>query len=186
MLLVNHRDMVFRAARTRGPSIIDLDLNETWERVQIHGAPVAHYVGEGTHGTEKLREEIEAENEGVEIPFPVRWLGQPSKAKARFKERAIAPSSVAFAVSGEGLFNVLSKNGLRLLGRRYEVEIFEEIGSDVLCGRCNVWGHIEAHCARDVRYALCAGEHRSDKHECLAEGCSVGKDRARTRCGQVS
>ena len=39
-------------------------------------------------------------------------------------------SSVAFAVVGEAVFNRLRKCGRRLLGRRYDVEVFEEIRSD--------------------------------------------------------
>ena len=50
---------------------------------------VARYVG--TFGTEKLREELKAENEGVKIPFAVRRLGRPSDVKAvSRKEQSIS------------------------------------------------------------------------------------------------
>ena len=126
---------IVRAACSLDPGIIDLEANQAWKRVKAHAVPVARYVGKGTFGTEKLREELEAGNEGVKISFLTRWLGQPSKAKARFKEGTIVASSVTSAVAGETVFNRLCKCGLRLLGRRHDFEVFEEIRPDVRCGR---------------------------------------------------
>ena len=57
-------------------------------------------MGRGTVGIEPLRGELEAENEGVKIPFAVRWQGRPSDARA-FKEGRIAAPSVTFAIVGE-------------------------------------------------------------------------------------
>ena len=37
----------------------------------------------GTFSTEKLREEIIAGNEGVDIPMSMRWIGRPTDIKAR-------------------------------------------------------------------------------------------------------
>ena len=42
------------------------------------------YLGKGTFGTEKLREELEAENEGLNILFAIRWLGRAPDVKARY------------------------------------------------------------------------------------------------------
>ena len=61
------------------------------------------------------------------MSFAVRWLARPSDVKARFKEGAILASLVAFAFVGEAVFSRLRKSGLRLLGGRYDVEVFEEI-----------------------------------------------------------
>ena len=82
------------------------------------GVPVARCVGKGAFGTEKLWEELETENEGVKIPFAVRWLGQPSDFKSRFKEETIVASPVTSVAAGEETFNHLRNNGQRLLGRR--------------------------------------------------------------------
>lgn len=51
-----------------------------------------------THGAEKLREEREAENEGMVIPLAIRWLGHLSDIKTRATKRLITASSVTFAV----------------------------------------------------------------------------------------
>jgi hypothetical protein len=48
--------------------------------------PVTRYVGRGSIDTEKLREELEAQNDGMKIPAAVRWLGRASDVKARFSE----------------------------------------------------------------------------------------------------
>ena len=77
-------------------------------------------------------------------------VGRPSEAKARFKEGTIAASSVTFAVVGEVVFNRLRKSGLWLLGRRYDVGVFEEIRLDAQCGGCSGRVHIEAHGSGDV------------------------------------
>ena len=49
----------------------------------------------------------------------------------------IKASLVTFAVKGEGAFNHLRKSELRLLGRRHEVKVFEEIRPDTPCGPCS-------------------------------------------------
>ena len=54
-------------------------------------------------------------------------------------------SPVTFTVGGEVVLSPLRKSGLRLLGRRYDVEISEEIRPDAQCGRCSGWGQIEVH-----------------------------------------
>lgn len=74
--LLAHMKIILRAALRVNPAVIDITANETWRRVKIHGVPLNKYLGKGTQGLEKPREEIEAENEGVEIPMQIRWHGQ--------------------------------------------------------------------------------------------------------------
>ena len=78
---------------------------------------------------------------------------------------------------GEETFNRLHKSGLRLLGRRYEIEAFEEARPDAMGGRCCGWCLIAAHCSREARCALCVGERRTDQYKYRVEGCLVGKAR---------
>lgn len=78
--------------------------------------PCGPYLGKGTNGTEALREEIEAENDGIKIPSRVWWLSGMPSVKARFKEGSIKPSSVVLAVSDEDTFRLVCKGGLRLQG----------------------------------------------------------------------
>ena len=70
--LLGHRDEVIRAARSADPSVTGLEARTAWWWVKVHGIPVARYVGRGSHGTDLLREELEAENEGVKIPSTIR------------------------------------------------------------------------------------------------------------------
>ena len=124
--LLAHRNTILRAALTVDPTVIDITANETWRRVKIHGVPLNRYLGKGTHGLEKLREEIEAENEGVEIPMQIRWLGRVPDIKQRSAEGAIRGSSVTFVVRGQPMADKIIKSGLRVAGRQYQVEAFVE------------------------------------------------------------
>ena len=86
-------------------------------------------------GLTKFREGFEAEDTGVHIPADIRWLDR-AKVRARFQANKDGPSSVVAAVLGEAAFSRLCKGGARLLGRRYEVDAFEEAGGqDALCGQ---------------------------------------------------
>ena len=86
-------------------------------------------------------------------------------------------SSVVAAVLGEATFGRLCKGGVRLLGRRYEVDAFEEAWRpDAFCSRCSGWKHIAPHClAAAPRCALCAKDRLTTDHRCPAAGCRVGK-----------
>ena len=81
------------------------------------------------------------------------------------------------AVLGEATFGRLCKSGVRPLGRRYEVDAFEEaLRPDAFCSRCSGWKHIGPHCfAAGPRCALCAKDHLTTDHRCPVEGCRVGK-----------
>jgi len=57
--------------------IIDMEGNKSWETLKIHTVTLVRYMGKGTEGLLKMREEIPAENEGVANPAPVRWLSNP-------------------------------------------------------------------------------------------------------------
>ena len=64
-----------------------------------------------------------------------------------------------------------------MLGRRYEVDAFEEVGRlDVFCSRCSGWKHIASHClAAAPKCALCAKDHLTTDHQCPVEGYKMGK-----------
>lgn len=137
------------------------------------GGPV---FGQGSNGTETLREEVEAENEGIKVRSTVRWLSGAPSVKARFKERTIKASSVVLAVADEDTFRLVCRMGLRLQGRVYDTEAYEEVRPDVGCGRCCEWGHIEAQCPRTAaRCGWCAEGHKTSEHSCPAEGCRLGR-----------
>ena len=120
-MLMNYKDIVITAARTVDLGVVDVEVNEVWKRLKVHGIPLARYMGEGTNGTQRLREDIEAENArvGVAIPLAVRWLGKLSEIRERAREGKITASSVTFVVRGEEVAGKLVRNGLRIMGRLY-------------------------------------------------------------------
>ena len=61
-----------------------MEAKKSWWWIKAHAIPVARYLGRGTNGTETLREELEAENEGIRIPSSVRWLSGVPSVKVRF------------------------------------------------------------------------------------------------------
>ena len=130
----------------------------------------------GGGGLRKLREELDAENVGVQVPADIRWLGG-AKVKARFQRKGCGSSSVVAAVLGETVFGWLCRSGVRLPGGRYEVGAFEEERPDALCLRCGEWGHVTPHCdkAKRPKCAICAKEHATRDHRCSVEGCRVGR-----------
>ena len=112
------------------------------------------------------------ENEGVKIPSVIRWLSCAASVKARFNYKIITASSVVFAVSDESVYRSIRRSGVCLQGRRYEVEVYEEVRPDVRCGHCSGWGHVESKCERtNARCGWCAGQHETRDHSCPVEGC---------------
>ena len=61
-------------------------------------------MGKTAGGLRLLREELEAENDGVSIPADIRWLSR-AKAQARFQETRGGTSSVVAAVLGGATFS---------------------------------------------------------------------------------
>jgi hypothetical protein len=98
-----YSDIIITAARTVYRGIVHVAQTETWERLNIHAGPLVRYIGKGTEGLHKIREELEAENEGIAIPTLVRWLEDPRTISERRQTGGIAASSVVFVVKGSRL-----------------------------------------------------------------------------------
>jgi hypothetical protein len=96
---------------------VELDLN--WVKLKIHGVPLARYSSEGV---DKLGREIEAENEGVNIPIAVRWMGYFARLKERRIDEGLQSSSAVIIVKGLEIASNLIKKGLRAVGVWYMVE----------------------------------------------------------------
>jgi hypothetical protein len=177
-MLLQYRDTVIIAARTVDKGIVDVEANESWGRVKVHGVPLERYVGKGTHGLEKFKEEVQAENAGVVIPLAVRWLGSMANIKERWAAGAITSSSVTFAVKGGAVVKKLVKEGVRVCGLRYRVELYLEERPDSQCDKCARWGHIESNCPTGpamVRCNLCAERHRTADHVSEVPSCKAGQ-----------
>jgi len=75
-MLIRYREIVLKAARKVDAGIVDIETNELWERVKMHGVNFDRYMGKKTGGgLEKLRQELQAENEGVVLPLAINWIG---------------------------------------------------------------------------------------------------------------
>ena len=170
--------MVLKAARTVDASISDIASQQKWMWTRIHNMSLTRCMGkEKDGGLRKLREELEAENSGVQIPAEIRWLGG-AKVRARFQEKKEGASSVVAAVLGEATFNHLCRYSVRLLGVKHDVDAYEEVRPNAFCTRCSRWGHIAPHCSSsDPKCFICSGDHEATNHRCPVEGCKVGRGR---------
>lgn len=175
--LLQHRNVVLRAARTVLGDISSIAPQQRWKWIRTHNVPLDRYMG-GGGGLKKLREGLEAENAGVQVPADIRWLSG-AKARARFHREGCGSSSAVAAVLGEEAFGRLCRRGIRLPGGRYEVDAFEEERPDALCLRCGEWGHVTPHCdeAKSPKCAICAKEHATQDHRCSVESCRAGRGR---------
>ena len=174
-MLIKYREIVIKAARKVDTGIVDIETNEIWERVKMHGINFDRYLGKKTGGgLEKLRQELQAENEGVVLPFAISWIGGPKDGQKKKAEGKKA-SSVVFAVKRSKMAEKVLKGGLRAAGVKYDVERFMTAGPDSFCRVCSRWGHVEAKCGALKMPAcmLCAGRHLTKDHKCNVVGCKA-------------
>jgi len=174
-MLIKYREIVIKAARKENPGIVDIETNELWEKVKMHGVNFDRYLGKKTGGgLEKLRSELQAENEGVVLPLAISWIGGPKDVQKKKLEGEKA-SSVVFAVKGSKMAERVLKGGLRAAGVKFDVERFMTAGPDSFCGVCSRWGHVEAKCGALKMPAcmLCAGRHLTKDHKCNVVGCKA-------------
>jgi hypothetical protein len=87
-----------RRVRTVDGRVVDVEQNETLERLGIHAVPLVQYMTKGTEGLQTLREEFEAENKGIAIHSQVRWLANPRIIRESGENRAIARSLEGFVI----------------------------------------------------------------------------------------
>jgi len=174
-MLIRYREIVIKAARKVDAGIVDIETNELWERVKMHGVNFDRYLGKKTGGgLEKLRQELQAENEGVVLPLAINWIGGPKDVQKKKAEGKKA-SSVVFAVKGSKMAEKVLTGGLRAAGVKYDVEKFMNAGPDSFCGVCSRWGHVESKCGSLKMPAcmLCAGRHLTKDHKCNVVGCKA-------------
>ena len=89
---------MLRAARTADTSISDIRPLQRWKWIRIHNLSLSRYMRKG--GLTRLREELEAENGGVDIPAGIRWLSG-AKVRTRYQEAQGGTSTVVATVLGE-------------------------------------------------------------------------------------
>jgi len=174
-MLIRYREIVIKAARKMDAGIVDIETNELWEKVKMHGVNFDRYMGKKTGGgLEKLRQELQAENEGVVLPLAINCIGRPKDVQKKKAEGKKA-SLVVFAVKGRKMAKKVLKGGLRVAGVKYDVEKFINAGPDSFCGVCSRWGHVDSKCGSLKMPAcmLCAGRHLTKDHKCNVVGCKA-------------
>jgi hypothetical protein len=128
--------------------IIDVEENQSWERLTIDTVRVVSYMGKDTEGLQQVREEIKAENEGLAIPAQVSWLSNPHTIKEREQRGTIKASSVVFVVKGKKVAQRIVNKGVTAAGLWYKVEPYTSAGPDTLSTIGCRWGRIESNCHR--------------------------------------
>jgi hypothetical protein len=96
--------------------VIDVEVNDSWERLKIHTLPLVKDKGKGTEGLQKMRDEIHTENEGVTVPVQVRWLASPHSINERRQMGEISALSAVFVVMGCQVARRLVKEGIKAAG----------------------------------------------------------------------
>jgi hypothetical protein len=145
-MLIRYREIVIRAAQEVDAGIVDIETNEPWARVKMHGVNFNRYLGNKTGGgVEKLTQELQAENEWVVLALAITWIRGPKDVQKKKGEGKKA-SLVVFAVKGSEMAEKVLKGGLRAAGVKYDVERFVTAGLDSFCGVCSRWGNVEAKC----------------------------------------
>jgi hypothetical protein len=172
--LLHYKDTILIAARKADPGIIDVQSNETWAKLKIHGVPLDLY-NLDAHGLQTLREDIEAENPGVVIPIAPRWVGSQRRLKERHDQGEIRGASVMFSVQDKRIAERLLTTGLRAAGRPYRVERYAIDGPDSICENCSKWGHIAEKCESSPRCYYCAKDHPATQHHCGTPDCKEPK-----------
>jgi len=174
-MLIWYREIVIKAARKVDAGVVDIETSELWQKVKMHGVNFDRYLGKKMGGgLEKLRQELQAENEGVVLPLAISWIGGPKDVQKKKAEGKKA-STVVFAVKGSKMAENVLKGGLRAAGVKYDVEKFMNAGPDSFCGVCSRWGHVETKCGslKMPGCMLCAGRHLTKDHKCNVVGCKA-------------
>jgi len=71
-MLIKYREIVIKVARKVDAGIVDIETNELWEKVKMHGVNFDRYLGKTTGGgLEKLRAELQAG--GVALGYQLDW-----------------------------------------------------------------------------------------------------------------
>jgi len=172
---IQYREIVIKAAREVDAGVVDIESHELWDRVKMHAINFDRdLVNKTGGGLEKLRQELQGENEGVVLPLAIICIGGPKDVHRKIVEGKTA-STVVFAVKGSKMAQKVLKGGLRAAGAKYDAEKFINAGPDFFCGTCSRWGHVEAKCGSLKMPAcmLCTGRHLTKDHKCNVVGCKA-------------
>jgi len=170
---LRYHDIIITALRTVDKGVINVEENESSDRLKIHAVPRVQYMGQGTQGLYMMRQQCEAENAGVIIPTQVRWLANPHAIREWRQNGEIAASSVVYDVNGSKVAKSLVKKAIEAAGVWYRVETYTHMGPESRCELCCGWGHIENKCGSKPTLSYCSGHHRTRNDKCNMAGCTA-------------
>jgi len=116
------------------------------EGLTIHIVRLVRYMGKGTDGPQEMREEIQAENEGVTFPTPVRWISNSCTNLETEQTCEINASSVEFVVKWKKVELRPVSKAMSAAGVQYKVKTDRHAETDSHCECCCRWGQIESKC----------------------------------------
>src|SRR3978361_1775705 len=144
-MLLRFKKEIIEAARKTDNAIINVMACESWGEMKIMGT-YKRYTGRDGLGV--LREEIEAENQGVVIPpFSMRWMRAWRHNEELWQKGNLwqGRASVIFKVPNKTAGRGLLKE-IWVAGNRFQTESYIPSKADSLCSICNMWGHSEVRC----------------------------------------
>jgi hypothetical protein len=57
-MALTYLKVIINAARTFHKGVINVEQNESWERLKVHAVPLVRSMGQGPEGLQKMRDEI--------------------------------------------------------------------------------------------------------------------------------
>jgi len=175
-MLLRFKKEILEAVRKADKAIINVTANETWAEMKIL---VKYDRYRHTNGLADLREQIEAENDGVVVPpLSIRWMRPVAAIKQRYQAGRLPQNaaSVVFKVPGRATAQKLLSE-MWVAGNRFRALPFIPDKADTLCSNCSQWGHSEFRCRQTgTTCAICTGSHMTENHKCEVATCGkVGK-----------
>ena len=172
-MALQYDNIIITAARKVDKGDVDVEENESWEMLKIHSVPLVQYMGKGSEGLQKMREDFVPENEGIVISSHVRWLANPCTIRVRRQNGEIAASSLVFVVKGSRVAQSLGKKCIMAAGVWYRDETYTNEEPDSRCELSCVSGHIKNKCGSKPQCGYCSGHHWTSDHKCNVVGCTV-------------
>jgi len=111
-----YHDIIIMAVRTVDKGVINVNKNESWQRLKIHAVPLVLYMRKGTDGLHEMRDEFDAESEGVAITAQVRWVANPPTIRESRQNGENAASSVVLVVKGNKVVQPWVMRGIKVDG----------------------------------------------------------------------
>ena len=140
------------------PGIEELQKDEPWSKVVLHGIPIADF--DTPEGIDLAKEEIQIFNKGLKPIGTPYWLTSASKRQSQLAGALV----VSFATEAEASRAIRQR--VYIGGISARVEKHYAIAPSVQCSRCQGFGYLENLCRRRLSCRLCSEPHATSQHIC--------------------